>query len=319
MLRYTLRRLGVNVPVLVVVTILLFVLIHSTPGTPLDFYAPEGQSLPVPERRALLHQLGLDQPLPIQYLRWLLGVAHGQLGYSAQGFQPVTTEIGTHIGLTVVLVASGMIAGAVLGISLGMLSAVRESSWIDHLLGLLGFGAFSTPSFLIGLVVLFVFALEFRWFPAGGASTPGNGSILDVIHHLLLPAGVLALGYAAVIMRYTRAAVLEELSQDYVRTAKAKGARSVRVLGIHTLRNALLPIVTILGASLPSLIGGAVFVESVFSWPGMGTLFLQAVQDRDYPTIMGIALLVSVTVLVVNLLTDLLYGLIDPRIRLGTR
>jgi peptide/nickel transport system permease protein len=208
--------------------------------------------------------------------------------------------------------------GIVLGIILGVISAVKQYSALDFILTVFAFLGTSMPAFFAGLLGLYIFSLRLGWFPAGGFSTPGQPfSIWDHIYHLILPALILSLFHIAAIMRYTRSAMLSVLTQDYIRTAQAKGLSARVVIGSHALRNALLPVITIVGASIPGLVGGAVFLESIFSWPGMGRLYLDAIDTRDFPLIMGMTLIIAIVILLANLLTDLAYAFVDPRIRYG--
>jgi peptide/nickel transport system permease protein len=304
--------------VLLAVTVIISTWLQFTPGDPLDAYAPPDQVLTEERRAALERQLGLDRPLPVQYVHWLREAASGNLGYRSKNFRPVLGTILDHLPPTLWLMALGLTVGIVVGIGFGIIVAVRPNTFLDSLFSFLSFLGISTPAYLAALIALYVFSLKLEWFPVGGVSTPGGGdSFADRFHHLVLPAFVLSINQVAVIMRYTRSSMLGVLRQDYVRTARAKGAREYRVVGYHALRNALIPVVTVIGANIPVLLGGAVFIESVFSWPGMGLLFLDGVYSRDYPLIMGMTLILAIAVLVVNLLTDIAYAVINPRIRYG--
>jgi peptide/nickel transport system permease protein len=208
--------------------------------------------------------------------------------------------------------------GVSLGLVLGVVAALKQYSWLDTVLTIAAFLGVSMPVYLAGLIGIYFFAMKLGWFPVGGFSTPGQPATAgDRLHHLILPAAIIALNYVASTMRYTRSAMLEVLGQDYVRTARAKGLFEAVVVQRHALRNALLPVVTMIGTYLPALLGGAVFIESIFSWPGMGRLYLDGVESRDYPLIMGLTLVLAIAILAANLLTDLAYALIDPRIRYG--
>jgi peptide/nickel transport system permease protein len=222
------------------------------------------------------------------------------------------------IGPTLLLMAAGIALAVVVGIGAGIVAAARRNSALDVSLGVLAFVGISSPAFLTALLGLYIFAVRLRWVPSGGMLTPGAPfSWGDLLAHLVLPASLLAIGYAAVIMRYMRASMLEVLSQDYVRTARAKGVREHWVIAKHAARNALLPVITLIGSTIGVAVGGAIFIESVFDWPGMGLLMVNAVGDRDYPVIMGATLLVGAGVIVVNILTDLAYALVDPRIKVS--
>lgn len=316
MARYIQRRVAIAIPILLAITVLIFLLLQLTPGDPLDSYVPPDQPLPAEQREALRHQLGLDRPLVIRYLFWLRETVQGNLGYRAKTFEPVTQAIAHRIGPTLLLMGTAMVIGITAGVSLGVLAAVKQYSLLDTALTVLAFLGVSLPVYLAGLIGLYLFSLRIGWFPSGGFQTPGEPfSLLDRLHHLVLPASIIAINYVASTMRYTRSAMLEVLGQDYVRTARAKGLSERIVVGIHALRNALLPVVTIIGAYIPNLLGGAVFIESIFSWPGMGRLFLDGVESRDYPLIMGMTLILAVVILTANLLTDIAYAIVDPRIR----
>lgn len=312
---YALRRILISIPLLLIITAIVFTMLQFTPGDPLDAYIPPDQVLTTQQRDSIKQQLGLDQPKPVQYLKWLGRAAQGDLGYRIKNGEPVGTEIARRLPPTLLLMGAGMGVGVVLGVLFGVVAAVKRYTMLDNVLTLLAFLGISTPAFLAGLLGLYVFALKLKWFPAGGYQTPGDGSVGDILSHLILPAVILSLLYIAILMRYTRSSMLEVIDQDYVRTARAKGITSFRVVGKHVLRNALIPVVTVIGANVANLIGGAVFLESIFSWPGTGQLYLDAIDARDYPMIMGTTLVLAAVILLANLITDLLYGLIDPRIR----
>ena len=316
---YLLRRIEVSIPILLLITIGLFGLLQLTPGGPLDALAPPDAPISPQARAALAREMGLDQPLPVRYVEWLSQAVRGNLGYRSDNGEPVSEAIATHIGPTLELMGTGTLIGIILGILLGVISAVYQYSAFDLVLTVLAFLGLSLPAFLAGLLGLYLFSIQLGWFPSGGIQTPGAPpSLGQNLLHLALPALLLSINQIAQVMRYTRASLLEVIAQDYVRTARAKGAGGVRVIFRHALRNALLPVITIIGASIPNLVGGAVFLETIFAWPGMGQLFLTAVQGRDYSLIMGMTLMLAIVVLLANLLTDLAYAVADPRIRFGT-
>ncbi len=316
--RYIQKRLLITIPILVVITAIIFGLLQLTPGDPLDAYLSPDVILSIEQRDAIRHDLGLDRPAPIRYLFWLREVAKGNLGNRIKTGEPVGAVIKQRIVPTLSLMGSGLAIGIVAGVVLGVISAVKQYSALDFVLTILAFLGASTPAFFAGLLGLYVFSLRLGWFPAGGLATPGVPfSFWDHLDHLILPALMLSLFQVSSIMRYTRSAMLGVLTQDYIRTAQAKGLSRRVTVGSHALRNALIPIVTVVGATVPALVGGAVFLESIFSWPGMGTLYLDAIAGRDYPLIMGMTFIIAVVILVANLLTDLAYAFIDPRIRYG--
>jgi peptide/nickel transport system permease protein len=257
--------------------------------------------------------------LPIQYLAWLREALGGDFGYSIQrGGTPVLPLVMDRIGPTALLMLTGLFIAIVVGITSGIVSAVRRNSATDIGLSILSFIGVSSPAFLTALLGLYLFSVQLHWAPSGGMLTPGAVfSVGDLLAHLVLPACLLAIGHAALIMRYMRASLLEVLGQDYVRTARAKGVREVFVIIKHATRNALLPVITLIGSTIGIAIGGAIFLESVFNWPGMGLLLVNAVGSRDYPVIMGATLVIGACVILVNLVTDIAYAAIDPRVQVN--
>ena len=316
--QYIQRRLLISVPILLVITALIFTLLQLTPGDPLDSYVPPDIPLPPAQREVLRRELGLDQPPVIRYFYWLRETARGNLGFRAKTPEPVLTAIQRSLGPTLLLMVTALVIGVALGLVLGVIAALKQYSWVDGLMTVFAFLGVSVPVYLAGLLGLYFLAMKLGWFPAGGFSTPGQPvTLTDRLHHLVLPAAIISLNYVAATMRYTRSAMLDVLGQDFVRTARAKGLFEAVVIRRHALRNALLPVVTIIGTYLPALLGGAVFIESIFAWPGMGRLYLDGVESRDYPLIMGLTLVLAIAILLANLLTDLAYAVIDPRIRYG--
>lgn len=317
MLAFTLRRLAIGLMMLIALSILVFMLLRLAPGDPIDAYIDPNISVSKAELDAIRARLGLDQPLPVQYLSWLGSALTGDLGYSFQrsGVRVLPLLI-ERIGPTLLLMAAGLALSIVIGISTGILSAVRRNTVTDVSLSIGAFVGISSPAFLTALLGLYFFSVLYRWAPSGGMLTPGMPySFGDVLAHLVLPALLLSIGQAALIMRYMRASMLEVLNQDYIRTARAKGVREFFVIVKHALRNALLPVITLIGSTIGMAIGGAIFIESVFNWPGMGLLMVNSVETRDYPVIMGATLVIGACVIFVNLLTDIAYAAIDPRIQ----
>jgi peptide/nickel transport system permease protein len=320
MQRYIIRRLLISIPVLLGVTVFSFVFVHLAPGDPVE-------ALIDPVRRADLGpewvaqrkaELGLNQPLPVRYAVWLGQLAQGNMGYSLVNRQPVGAQIGERIGPTLLLMGTSLLVAIALGVPLGILSAVRQYSLLDYLATIAGFVAISTPSFFLGLGLIYLVAVNLRLLPTSGMYTLGvDQSLGDLLAHLILPVTVLGLGQTPQILRYTRSSMLEVLRQEYVTTARAKGLPERIVLLRHTLRNALIPLITVVGLTLPNLLGGAVITEQIFQWPGMGWLAVRAVNGRDYPLLMGVILVTATLVLLSNLLADILYARADPRIRYG--
>jgi len=319
MLRYCLKRLAIGIGMLIALSMLVFVLLRLTPGDPIDAYIDPSTPLSPAAMADLRDRLGLDRPLPVQYIGWLQQALHGNFGYSIKRLdQPVLTLVLSRIGPTLLLMGSALIMAIVAGIAAGVIGAVRRNSVTDVSLSVLALAGISSPAFLSALLGLYIFAVRLGWLPSGGMLTPGEDfSLGDLLRHLILPSALLAVAQAALIMRYMRASLLEVLNQDYVRTARAKGVIEFWVIVKHALRNALLPVVTVIGSTIGLAIGGAIFIESVFNWPGMGLLLVDAVTTRDYPVIMGAALVIGACVIVVNLLTDIAYAVVDPRIKMG--
>lgn len=319
MVLFILRRVGTGLVMLVALTMLVFVLLRLAPGDPVDAYIDPSAPLSPTEMAATRARLGLDQPLPLQYVAWMKQVAAGDLGYSLQRNQePVARLLAERIGPTLLLMISGLLVAIVVGIAGGIVTAVHRGRLLDVVLSVPAFVGISSPAFLTALVGLFVFSVTLRWAPSGGMRTPGlPPSAGDLLRHLVLPALLLSIGHAALIMRYMRASLIEVLNQDYVRTARSKGVRERWVIVKHAVRNALLPVVTLIGSTLGAAVGGAIFIESVFNWPGMGLMLINAVEARDYPVIMAATLVVGACVLVANILTDIAYAAVDPRIKIA--
>ena len=267
--------------------------------------------------RIIIARYGLDQPLPLRYIHWFAEAVQGNLGFKAGGVGlPVLDTVRRGLGASLLLMGTALLIGIFVGIPLGILSALRQYSKTDYALTGIAFLGISMPSFVLGIGGLYIFGLTFRIFPIGGMVTAGAPfSVPDLLSHLALPALVLGVGYVAILMRYTRSSMLEVLGSLYVTTATAKGLSPRVVVTRHAFRSALIPIITIIGLSLPELVGGAVIIETVFSWPGLGSMMVEAVSGRDYPMIMGLSLVVAIFVLLANLATDVAYAVADPRVR----
>ncbi len=310
--RYVRRRSLLIVPTVFGVTLLAFGVIHLTPGDPVAdrFRRIEGRSPTAEEVAGERRALGLDRPLLAQYLGWVGGAVHGDLGTSISSGRAVSTELRLRVPATLELSLVAGLLSLAFAVPTGLVAAVRQNRLSDHLLRTTSLAGASMPSFWLGVILIEVLAVRADWFPASGRR--GMSSVV-------LPAVTLALGPGAVLARFIRAALLETLGEDYVRTARAKGLRSMTVLCGHALRTALVPVVTAFGTSLGHLVAGTVLVETVFTWPGVGQLSVDAIAQRDYPVMQGVVLYVGVAFCVLNLLVDLLCGAIDPRIRLGGR
>ena len=313
MRRYILKRLLLAIPVLLGITIIDY-FIMSLAGNPMDILAGPRMTQEAIAFKAA--KLGLDQPVWVQYFNWLSEVLRGNLGYSYKSYQPVAQMIGSHLGPTLLLMGASMVVGLLIAVPAGIYSAVHRYQKRDFAVVTASFLGSSVPGFFLALILIYLFTVRLGWLPSSGMETPGvGGDFLDVARHMVLPVIVLAASVAGSNIRYIRSAVLEILEMDYLRTAKAKGIGHFRVINKHALRNALLPIVTVIGMQIPTLFGGAVIVEQIFSWPGLGLITMNAITARDYPVIMGVCLLSAVVVLSANLLTDVVYALVDPTIK----
>ena len=315
MSRYLLRRILQLVPLLLGITIVLFAVIHAAPGGPEGALLESGRFIDPAVIESYRQRLGVDRPVPEQYVRWLGAALTGDLGISFSTTRPVSAMIAERLPATIELMGASFLFAAAIAFGLGLLSSVRQYSWADHLATGLSFLGIAMPVFWFALILQLVFAVRLGWLPVAGTGTVGDPSLADHLAHLLLPAFVLSFRNIAGWSRYLRSSMIGALRTDYVRTARAKGLPERAVVGKHALRNALIPVVSIMALDLAGLFSGAVITETVFAWPGIGRLFVQSMFARDYPLLMGILLLGSVMVVVFNLVADLLYGVLDPRVR----
>jgi peptide/nickel transport system permease protein len=312
--RYLARRLLLLVPVLAGVSVVIFMVLHLSPGDPVEIML--GSQATHEDRTRLRAELGLDQPLHEQYVRWLGHVARGDLGRSLWMKRPVLDEVLGRFQATLVLTGTALLLSSLAGVALGVASATRPNSLLDRLSAVASLFGASMPTFWLGIVLMVVFALWLGWLPASGMyAAYGGGDLRDLLAHLVLPAVTLAAASVTIIARLTRATMLETLGQDYIRTARAKGVVERAVVLRHGLKNALIPIVTVVGVQAGYLLGGAVLTETVFAWPGVGTLMVQGILARDFPLVQGCVLVVALSFVLVNLAVDLLYAWLDPRIR----
>lgn len=304
MIRYFSVRLLFALPALWLILTMVFLLAHIVPGDPVAQMLGEGAR--AEDLTQLRHALGLDLPLPVQYGRYLSGVLHGNLGESFRFQQPVLKVVAEHYPATLELAVVALLICALIGIPAGVLAAHKRGERTDHTVAVLTLFGLSVPNFALGPVLILLFSVVLGWLPVSGRGG---------ISHLILPAFTLGAALAAILTRMVRTSVIEELSADYVRTARAKGVSESSVLFRHALRNALIPILTILGLQFGTLLAGTIVTESIFSWPGIGRLAVQAIGARDYPLLQGCILLIAVSYVFVNLLTDFVYALVDPRVR----
>ena len=332
MIAYVLRRLLIAIPILFGITLVVFLMLHEAGGDPAELML--GLHADPASVAKLRHQLGLDKPLAVQYLDFLRGALHGDLGRSYQSNTPVTHEVLSRFPATVELAVAAMLIALVIGFTMGTLAATRRHSLFDYSSTLVALAGVSIPTFWLGLILIIVFGLWLRWLPIAGRIDPriglspsvhfvivdslvhGNWPVFtDAIKHLILPAITLAGWPAAIIARMTRASLLDTLGQDYIRTAEAKGLRERVIVVRHAFRNALIPVLTVVGLEFGSLLGGAVVTETVFAWPGVGGLTITAIDNRDYQIVQGVVILLGAIFVILNLAVDLLYAWLDPRIR----
>ncbi len=311
---YIVRRVLQAIPLLLVISIALFGLLHLIPGGPEQVAFNPRMSAQA--RHDMIVALGLDQPLPIQYVKWLWGTLHLNFGSTFADGRPVIVVIGERLPATLELLGCAFLLALVLAIPLGIIAAVRQYSLIDYVFTILSYLGISMPVFWFAEMLVLFLAIYAGWFPTGDIVTEGAPpSLLDSIHHLALPVIVLSLAFLAAWSRYLRSSMLEVLHRDYLRTAHAKGLSRLRVILKHAFRNALIPLVTVVALDFGSIFGGAVITETIFSWPGLGRLFYDSLSSRDYPVLMAMMVLSALTIVFCNLIADVIYGILDPRIR----
>ena len=313
---FLLNRLSQSLVLLVIVSIIGFAILNLIPGGPMAQYGLD-PGMTQDDLERLKEQLGLNRPLWVQYLDWAWRLVQGDWGHSFRDGASVLAVIARHLFATLLLMGSSTVIAIAIGTWIGIRGATHRYSGFDYLATVGAMVALSIPTFWFGLVAIYVFTLRLGWLPVGNMYTIGDGSVLDYLHHLILPSLVLALVHVAILSRYMRTATLDVISQDFVKTARAKGLSERRVLLKHVVGNALLPMITLAGMQLPSLLTGALVTETVFTIPGMGRLVVQSIARRDYPIIQGAIMSIAMTYVLVNLLVDLLYVYTDPRVRLG--
>ena len=315
MRRYVATRIIQMIPVLFIISVMIFLLMRVLPNDPIYSMAGEdGEALTPEIRAAMMRDLGLDRPLPIQYLRWLGGMLTGDWGRSFQNKRPVTSELGARLPHTLQLAAAGFIVSLALGVAAGVVAALKRNSITDMFATTGAMFGIAMPDFWFALMLILLFGVTLGILPVFGSELVWQSPV-EGLKHMALPALALGLNGAATIMRQTRSSLLEVMGEDYIRTARAKGLFERRVIWLHALRNSLLPVVTILGIRLGNILGGSVIIETMFSWPGVGRLAVFALQRSDYPVIQAIVMMSAIAILVANLLTDVAYAYLDPRIR----
>lgn len=316
MTEYLIRRLLQSVLVIFLITVVTFLLIHAAPGGPTQVFLAPGLSPEAFEQQK--QNLGLDKPLPIQYLRWVGDLLQGDLGYTFKNHLPVGDLLWPRIGNTFVLMGSAWLLTLIIALPWGIYNSTKEYGLSDQTASFISYIGFAMPTFWFGILLQQWFSLGLDWLPLSDMHSRGKeDSLVDLLLHLVLPVTVLSLGFLASYIKYARASMLEVLEMDYIRTARAKGVKERKVVFRHALRNALIPIITILGLDLPLLVGGAALTENVFNWPGMGRLYVEMATAREYSVLMAITIVTSVMVILGSLLADILYAIVDPRVKLG--
>lgn len=321
--QYLIRRLLLTIPLLVVISFISFMVMHLSPGDPLAMYMnPDKRGMTPVQMEQLRHQLGLDRPVGVQYVYWLKNTLDGNWGYSLKTKAPVTQEIMSRLPNTLLLGGVAILLTLLFGIPLGVLSALKRYTWIDYFATVGSFIGISMPSFWFALILIFFFSNQLNWLPSVGMQTIGQDMtqfqhITDVLKHLILPVITLSIVQIAYWARYQRSSLLEVLNQDYVKVARAKGLEEKRVIWKHAFRNALLPMVTLLGLTLPDIVSGSFIIETIFGWPGMGRLGVNSILQRDYPVVMAVTMISALMVVCGNLIADILYAVVDPRIKQG--
>lgn len=317
MTRYIIRRLLTAIPTLVAISMVIFTILALAPGDPLSEFAVN-PSVPPEVRQRIRKSMGLDDPIPVRYTKWFTSILRGDFGYSFRSRSPVSDLMLQRLPTTLYVIGTAYLISVLLAIPIGVISAVKQYSIFDNIATTLAFIGFSLPTFFTGLLLILIFSVKLGWFPMIYRATidePGLRGLWLKIEQAIMPITVLALFETAALTRYTRASMLETIHQDYVRTARAKGLGELTVISRHALRNALIPVVTIIALSMPGIFTGAVITEQIFRVPGMGSLLISAINDNDTPVIMAITIIFSALVVLFNLIADVLYGVLDPRIK----
>lgn len=318
MRKYLMKQFLVGILVLFFITFLSYMIINSAPGDPATLYV--GADATNEQIQQVRESLGLDKGLLVRYVYWLKELVKGNLGNSFATRQPVTDILAERIGPTLVLMGSALLVAYLVAIPLGVYSAVKQNSWVDYLITGTSILGVSIPTFFLGLFMIYIFAIQLEWLPTGGMQALGSaGGFVERVRHLILPVSVIASTISANMIRYVRSSMIDIFGENYLRTAKAKGLKPTQIIFRHGIRNAFVPIITIVASDIPKLIGGAIVTEQIFQWPGLGALTISSIQSRDYNVLMAITLISAIAVLAANMLMDVLYAVADPRIRYSER
>lgn len=313
MLRFLLNRLGQSVILLFIVTLITFFLINLAPGGPASTMRMDASP---EERQAMVEKLGLDKPIYVRYIDWIKNAVQGDLGVSFTSSEPVIQRIAERLPYTIELTIFTIIISVTIGILFGVFSAIKRGKVQDNVINLFSVLGLSVPAFWLGLMLILLFSINLGWLPSSGVGPRGSDfDLWGWISHLIMPVLILTTTVLPNIVRFTRSSMLEVISQNYIRTVRAKGAKESIVLYVHALRNALIPVITIIGVLIPRLLSGAVITEAIFGWTGIGTLIIEAARGRDYPLVMGVTVIITIVVVLCNLMVDLIYSRIDPRVK----
>ncbi len=316
MVKLVLRQLLYSLLILLFLTLIVFVLSNMISGNAIDVMRAEYPDMTQETYEALLKEFGYDKPVLVRYFLWLWDALHGDLGSSNASGRTVVELLGQRLGPTLILSGTALLISIIIAIPLGIISAYRPYSIWDNISSFISFCSTALPAFILCLFGIYFFSVKLKWLPAHGMYTPnGDHSFGDLLHHLILPACVMGIRNVGSLLKQTRSAVLEVINEDYIKTARSKGLGEFAIIIKHAMRNALIPIITTISLSVPTLVGGSVIVEQIISWPGMGSMIVASINGRDYEPVLGATLLICVTVLVVNLLMEFLYMVVDPRLK----
>ncbi|KYH34218.1 glutathione transport system permease protein GsiC [Clostridium tepidiprofundi DSM 19306] len=313
MVKYIFKRIIQMIPTLIVISIISFIIMNLAPGDPSrTFIAPGMNSA---QMQKIKESLGLNQPLTVRYMKWIKNILNGNLGYSFITHQPISSEITARLPATLGLMMSSMIISLIFSIPLGIICAIKKNKFIDNFITLISYIGISIPSFWFAMMLMTLFCSIFRLLPCIGMRSFHVHSTWDLIKHSIMPCMVLSFPSTAVMTRYVRSSAISQLKEDYILTAKSKGMSEINMLFKHVLKNSILPLITIIGMSLPDIVTGAFITETIFGWPGMGRFGITSIFNRDYPSVMAITMISSILLILGNLISDILYGIVDPRIR----
>lgn len=318
MKKYIIKRILISIPIFLIITFVVYILSNLAPGGPIEVIAANSGKLSPEDLEALKISYGLDKPVLVRYGFWLMDLFHGDLGDSYSFGKPVALLISQRIGPTLLLAGVSLLISILIGIPLGIVSACKQYSKTDTITSGYSYISQAMPGFFIAFILIYIFAAKLGWLPTSGMYDSGEKSVFGLVKHMVLPVIASSFSIIGIFIRQTRSATLEVMNEDYIKTARSKGISKKRVILKHAVRNAMLPVVAVIGMCVANLLSGSVVVEQIFGWPGTGSLMMTAIEKRDYPIIMGLTVLIAAMVLIVNLLLDIVYAALDPRISFGS-